>query len=268
MLNIILFNIFIILFILFIVMLLLIGVFLLVRGIQTKMNNIIIAAIGFIGLPIGFIGYFVFNLSGLFQEIFVFIAYISTVVFTNSTFYKRKKRGLNHYTNWILIITIILGVIQIILFVIPIFLGIKVYYLRVALDTLYTFITFNWLAWAAFQSYKRLKEYNVEPWIKVRYKLLGIFSFIISFNNIPEFFQPVGTAWGDSDNIVSLVVFGISAILAVSFSIGFFVAWIMPNWLKRKINKNYTPSEDKEYSEEELMQLIREQMDEESSSNN
>jgi hypothetical protein len=265
-LNAILFNTFVILFALFITMLFFIGIFLFLRGIQTKMNNIIIAGIGFIVLPIGLIGYFIFNLGGFFQEFFVFIAYVSTVVFTNLTFYKRKDRGIKNYTNWILFITIILGITQIILLALPVFFGVKVYYLRVSLDVVYSFMVFNWLAWAAFQSFKRLKNYNIAPWVEIRYKLLAIFSFIISFNNIPEFFQPIGTTWGDSDNIISLFVFGITAILAVSFSIGFFVAWIMPNWLKKRINKNYIPTEDKEYSEEELMRLIKSEMDEKSSS--
>ncbi|TFG18215.1 MAG: hypothetical protein EU531_00880 [Promethearchaeota archaeon] len=263
MLSEILFNTFALIFALFIIIILGVGFFLLVRGIQIKMCNIIIAAIAFIGLPIGFIGNVLFNLGGFFQEIFIFIAFNFTVVFTNLTFYKRKKV----YPTIVFAIVFILGVIQIALHALPLLFGINVYYLRVSLDLPYTLLTFNWLAWAAFQSYNRLNEYIIAPWVKLRYKLIAVFSFLISFNSIPEFFQPKGVYWGDPDNITSLIIFGITAILAISFSLGFFIAWIMPNWLKKKINKNYKPLEDKEYSEEELMEMIKTQLDDETRSN-
>ncbi|TFF97325.1 MAG: hypothetical protein EU541_08380 [Promethearchaeota archaeon] len=260
MLNLILFHIFLILNAIFIIIVFVVGIFLLIRGLQIKMTNIIIASIGFIGLPIGFIGYFVFNLSEVFQETFVYLAYLSTVIFTNLTFYKKKEREWINYTNIVLFSVIILGLIQILLLYIQIYLGIYVYYFRVALDFLYTFLTFFWLAWAAFQSYQRLKEYKIAPWIKLRYRLLWIFSLIISFNNVPEFFQPPGVQWGTSNNLISLIVFGTTAILGVIFAIGFLLAWIMPNWLKVKVKGDYTPSQDIQYSEEELMRLIKEQL--------
>lgn len=259
----ILFSIFVVLFALFIIIILGVGFFLLVRGIQKKMTNIILAGIAFIGLPLGFIGNVVFNLGPFFQEIFVLIAFIFTVLFTNLTFYKKKKL----YPNIVLIIVILLGSIQIVLHFLYSYSGLNLYYLRVVLDLPYTLLTFNWLAWAAFQSYRRLREYNIAPWIKLRYKLIAIFSFIISFNNVPEFFQPKGVNWGNPNNIISLAIFGTTAILVIAFSIGFFIAWVMPNWIKKKINKNYQPSEDKEYTEEELMQLIKTQMDDKANFN-
>jgi hypothetical protein len=227
------------------------------------MINILITGIGFIGLVIGFIGNIIFNLGPLFQEIFVFMAFNFTVIFTNLTFYRRKKV----YPNLVLAIIFILGMIQLSIHALSLIFGINIYYLRVSLDLPYTFITFNWLAWAAYRSYQGLKDYHIAPWLKLRYKLVAIFSFIISYHSIPEFFQPKGINWGDPDNIISLIVFGITAILGVSFAIGFFIAWIMPNWLKKKIDKNYQPLDDKEYSEKELIELIKKQMDEESSWN-
>jgi hypothetical protein len=94
--------------------------------------------------------------------------------------------------------------------------------------------------------------------------LIAFFSFIISFNNLPEFFQPKGVHWGDSENIISLILFGVTVILCVIFAMGFLIAWIMPNCFKKKINKNYKPAQDKEYSEEELMKLIKEELDQKS----
>lgn len=36
----------------------------------------------------------------------------------------------------------------------------------------------------------------------------------------------------------------------------------MPNWLKKYLNRNYQPVKDSEFTEEELMTLIRKQLSE------
>ncbi|MFX0058075.1 MAG: hypothetical protein ACFE85_16325 [Candidatus Hodarchaeota archaeon] len=235
---------------------LIVGFFFLIRGIQKKMNNLVVIAIGFVALPIGFIGNFLLNFGFLFQEFLVFFGFTLTVIFTNMTFHKNRKS----YPNLILAFAVILGIIQIIFHAIATFTPFNFYYERVLLDVPYTLLIFNWLSGSSYSAYKLLKNQDIEPWIKVRYKKVAIFSFILSFHNIPEFFQPVGTLWGDYDNAISLIVFGITAILAVAFSLGFACAWIMPNWLKRQFNKDYHPPKDIELSEEDLINLIKKQL--------
>jgi len=253
---IILFWIFAILLILFIVSLLVVGIFFLIKGNQNKMKNLVVIGIGFIAMVIGFIGSFVFNLGFAFQEVFVFIGFVLLVVFTNMTFYKGRKSK----AKVALIVTVILGSIQLILMTLHIYFSINTYYLRVTLDVPYTFLVFNWMAWSSYSAYQKIKNKNIQPWIKVRYKLVALVSFILSFNNIPEYFQPTGTQWGDPDNIISLAVFGTTAVISVIFAIGFGVAWLMPNRLKEFFNRNYQLLDEKEYTEEELMNLIREQL--------
>ncbi|MBY9003266.1 MAG: hypothetical protein KGD73_04790 [Candidatus Lokiarchaeota archaeon] len=234
------------------------GIFFVIKGINNKLINLIIIGIGFISLSLGFIGNFVFNLNGSFQEIFVFISFTSTTVFTNLTFYKnRKKIGL-----YILFSVICLGLIQLIIIFASLGGVSNIYYLRVSLDVPYTMIVFNWMAWASYSSYKKLKNEDIQPWIKIRYKLIAIFSFIISFNNIPEFFQPKGITWGDPSNPISLAVFGAMAILAVIFSIGFGLAWLMPKWFKNRLNKGYKTIVEKDLTEQELITLIEKQLKE------
>ncbi len=250
------FWIFAILLILFIVSLLVVGIFFLIKGNQNKMNNLIVIGIGFIAIVVGFIGSFIFNLGPIFQEIFVFIGFVLLVVFTNMTFYKgRKSKAIV-----VLIVTVILGTIQIILMIFQAYFSIYTYYFRVTLDVPYTFLVFNWLAWSSYSAYQKIKNKNIQPWIKVRYKLVAFVSFILSFNNIPEYFQPAGTTWGDPDNIISLAVFGTTAVISVIFAIGFSLAWLMPNRLKKFFNRNYQLLDEKEYTEDELMNLIREQL--------
>ena len=254
---IILFWVFAIMLIIFIVSLLGVGIFFLIKGNQNKMKNLIIIGIGFIAIVMGFIGNFIFNLGPIFQEVFVFLGYFLLVVSTNLTFYKDRKSK----KKVVLIVTVILGTIQLILMILQVHFSIKSYYFRVTLDIPYTFLVFNWMAWSSFSAYQKIKSKNIQPWIKVRYRLVAFVSFILSFNNIPEYFQPVGTTWGDSDNLISLIVFGTTAVISVIFAIGFSLAWMMPNRLKMFFNRNYELLDEKEYTEEELMILIREQLE-------
>jgi uncharacterized membrane protein YciS (DUF1049 family) len=66
--------------------------------------------------------------------------------------------------------------------------------------------------------------------------------------------------FGDPNYLESYIVFGIISIMAIIFAVGFALAWFMPGWFKRFLNKGYHAVEDKEYSEEELMDLIKREL--------
>jgi hypothetical protein len=234
-------------------------VFFFIKAKERKMKNLFIAGVGFIALPTGFIGDFGFNLGAVFLEIFVFICFVLAVVFTNMTFYKGREKE----AKIVLIITIILGIIQLILIANNSAIEINrpfEYYLRVSLDFLYIFLVFNWLGFSSYLAFRRFRDQEIEPWIKARYKMITVFSFIMSFHGIPIFFQPKGVLWGDPSNEISLLIFGITSIFTFIFSVGFLLAWLMPNWLKDKLNKEYEPKEDRVFSEEELMRIIKKQL--------
>lgn len=239
----------------FIATTLLISINFMVKCIKNKNKNLFITSLGFLSISIGFIGNFVLNLGELYLEICVFIGYILTVLFTNSTFYKDTKSK----AKLVLVCVIILGIIQISFFIIN---DRQLYYYRVILDVPYTLLVFNWLAFSSYRVYRRIKIENVQTWIKIRYKMIAIFSFILSLNNIPEFFQPRGTNWGDPTNMISLMVFGAMTIIVIIFSIGFSLAWFMPNSLKKFFNRNYTSVKEESISEEELTTLLRNQLSE------
>lgn len=255
----ILFWIFATLLMLFLSTLFTVGIFLLIKGIQRKMVGLSCLGIGFIVIPIGFVGNYILDIypGYLFQEIFITIGFILAVIFTNLTFHKNRKSP----AKLILIVVIVLAIIQLI------FHGMMsiertplIYYLKVSFDLPYNFLVFNWMAWSSYSAYKIVKNQDIEPWIKVRFRLISILSFIMSFHGIPEFFQPYDILWGTPSNLISVLVFGTTAVLAVIFSVGFFFAWIMPNWLKKYLNRNYQTVKDSEFTEEELMTLIRKQL--------
>lgn len=251
--------IFLILFLGFISILIVIGIIFIIKAIQKKMSNLLFLGIAFIGPPMGLIFYFVLGFIRIYQEFFIFIGFVCGVIFTNLTFYKDRMKK----ANFVLIIVIILGLIQILLFHLYGFIeGARTYhyYVRVSLDLPYILLSFNWLAYSCYTAYKRLEDQNIEPWIKMRYKLLAISSFIMSFHNIPEFFQPKNTPWGHADNLISIIIFGIAVIMSMVYVIIACLSWFMPNRLKNYFNGDFIREDDKEYNEDELMDLIKRQL--------
>ena len=65
---------------------------------------------------------------------------------------------------------------------------------------------------------------------------------------------------GDPSNLTSLIVLGFISTISLIFVVFFGLAWIMPNWLKNVLNRDYTPIEEESYSENELMELIKNQL--------
>ena len=249
-----------ILMLLFFVLVSIIGLFLLIRGYQRNLKNIITMGIAFLAMTIGFLMQFLIKQNGfLIREILSLIGFTFIIVFTNMTFYKHKS----HLSNYILIIGILLAINQ---FIFQLFVDYItpdnrfIHYTKIALDLPFNLLVFNWMAFAAYSSYIKLRAEQIAPWIKTRYKLIALSSFIMSFHSIPEFFQPFEIPMGDPSNLTSLIVLGFISAISIIFVILFGLAWIMPNWLKNLFNKEYSPVEEEYYSENELMELIKNQL--------
>lgn len=254
----ILYYLFLSFFIVFIGTLFIVGCFLLYRAEKTKLYNLIYIGLAFIFINIGLISNLMFNLGDIFQQCFILISYVLVTLFVNLTFHKNRR---SQISKLILLLVLSLGVIVVLFRVIRTSWNTALnYYLNVSLDVVYNLLTFNWMAWSSYSAYKHIKSQDIQPWIKTRYKMISFFSFILSLNVIPQLFQPWDVAWGDPNNPISLIVFGLMASNAITFSIGFLLAWIMPQWLKRFINKGYQSLEVKDFSEEELMDLIKKKL--------
>jgi hypothetical protein len=219
------------------------------------MRNLLYLGTGFIFIPIGFIGsaFIEHGWSIFFEEIFVSSGFILGTCFTNSTFHKIRKSP----ARLILILVINLAIVQII-FSISKSIGKTPlnFYISGAFDLIFTILTFDWMAWSSYSAYKRIDNKEIMPWIKVRYKIIAFTSFILSLHVIPEFFTPWNMDFINQNNFA----FGITAIMAIIFGVGMFLAWIMPDWFKNYLNKGYKPLEDKEFTEEELMELVKREL--------
>lgn len=261
----ILYSLFLTFFFVFIGTLFVVGLFLLYRAILTKLNNLIYMGLAFILIAFGIVSNLIFSLGDIFQQCFILVSYVLVIIFVNMTFHKNR----NTHSKFILIFVASLGIVVILLRVLRVIENTPLnYYLNVSLDVVYNLLTFNWMAYSSYSAYKLIKSQNIQPWIKIRYKMISIFSFILSLNVIPQLFQPWDIMWGDPSNTISLLVFGAMASNTIFFSIGFSLAWIMPQGLKKIINKDYQSIEEESFSEEELINLIKRELDKGGSTGN
>jgi len=179
------------------------------------------------------------------------------VLYTNLTFHKERGNKAKLMLILIIIVAIIHFYLKIRLIFEPSLFN---HYLQKSFDVALTLLVFNWMGWSSYSSYKRIKDQEIYPWIKARYKILSIFSILLSIQAIPEFFFTPGAEYRAPNDLYGVIVFGITSILAFSFSVANILAWTMPNWLKRYLNHGYQPSEDMEFSEDELMTIIKDQL--------
>ena len=250
-----------ILYIIFLIFLIIyLGVIIVVSGIfivgvyQTKLDSLLFGSICFILVVISQLGVFFLNFNILMERIFFTLHYLIAIFFVRSIFYKDRKS----LFSIILILTIIGAVIlNYVVFLRMMENSMLLYIIEVSLDFLLRFIIFVWLAWSSYSAYKKFKNVDFESWIKSRFKLTAIVALMVSLYNLNRFFLPWNVARADPNNTLSLMIFGITAAFAFIISIGFFLAWITPKWYKNYLNRDYEPSHKNEYTETEILEIIK-----------
>ena len=252
----ILYLIFLLFIITFLTTIMITGIFLLIRAYKTKLFNLVYAGMSWLLMGISNIGLVLFKINIVYSSIFGLTSFVLFVVFTNSTFHKEQKSLLPEV---ILITAILLAAFTWYLNLLRVLWNnpIEIYTAKSIIDCIFRLIVMNWMARSSYKVYKEIKEHDIEPWIKVRYKILYIFSPLLGLYAFVVMFQPWNVQFGDSNNLQSYIVFGIVAIIAIVFSIAFLLAWLMPSKFKNYLNKGYEPLESKEYSQEEIIEIFK-----------
>ena len=91
------------------------------------------------------------------------------------------------------------------------------------------------------------REY-VEPWIKSRYKLVIINKIAYLATGFSFFLS--GVLMADPEMSVFTYVIVLCQLIAITTD---FLAWIMPKWFMKYLNRNYVETPEKEMTEEEIM---------------
>ena len=237
------------------------GVFLFYRMLKTKLFNLFGLAMFFILYGIQFMGRFLFPF--IFAALYSQLCLLFLIIFIKNTFYKDSKS----FLPLIVIITFI--VLKIFSTIIALLYNFKIppsilinpsqffiYYLYVTLIVLEVTIPSIWLACNALKIYRRLENYDIEPWVKKRYLLIAIPSLLFAASAIASYLMPLEGGFEATHPVVSIFV----ASSFIIFSFGNLIAWIMPKKLKKYYNRNYEVPISEELSEKDLLDKIKSQL--------
>ena len=182
------------------------------------------------------------------------------VIFTKLTFFKYRK---SPFTIFVLILIIV----RTIDFIIRLNYNITVpmtselsesnllyyYYILFSISTSYL-LSHGWLGFVSIRYYWTLRSERIAPWIKKRYLLIAISSLIYCLSIFIYYLFPYHNVdiYAYPNIIYSYILVG----LTIFYSIGMFIAWIMPQKLKRYFDKDFQLGEEQEFTEEELMERI------------
>ena len=242
------------------------------KMIQTKRYNLIPLILFFIINSIRFIFFVMIPSLILINLILIQFPNILLVIFIKLTFHRHKKSGFK-------IILISLIIIRTIDCIIRLNFRISVpmsYLLDESLLIYYYYILFSitasflcshlWLGLVALRYYTSIKDVNIEPWIKKRYQILGLTSIFYSFTIFIYYLVPYNVigVFAYPNIILMYIILGVT----LFYSIGMFLGWVMPRRLKKYFNKDFSDIAEKEYSEDELMELIKKELDDKGSMTN
>ena len=136
-----------------------------------------------------------------------------------------------------------------------------IFYFYILFSITYSFLVSHfWLGYVALRYYNSIKSASIEPWIKRRYQIIGLGSLIYGLSIFIYYLIPydvIGTF-----SFPNIIYTYMILIFTLYYSLSMFIAWIMPNWLKKRFNKGFELIKDEEYSENELLDLIKRQLKE------
>lgn len=203
----------------------------------------------------------------IFYKLIIFLPNLSLILFTYYTFHREKKNIL-----WIFVLMfIILKLTDFLLlyhfrFSIPMTEELQsgqvpLYYLNLAVVASVILLSNLWLGISSLSYYSKIRNEKIKPWIKFRYFIVGMASIILSANGVAYLFMPPEVN-GFSEP--GAIIIGIIILLnSLIFSFSSIIAWVMPEWLKEFIDRNYESERELEIPDKQLIQTIRNQLNEE-----
>jgi hypothetical protein len=230
--------------------------------IKLKQFNLFFLALFFFLNPLEIIFILIIGSSAIINM----LSNISLVIFTKYTFFREKKSPF-------LFLLILLVIVKVSDLIIKLFIPFSIplnfvltpseipfFYVYLILTSSSVLLSYLWLGLASLKYYKLIKVENIEPWIKKRYQIIGYFSIIISLNSIIYLLIPSNTY--DWEAIFPFTLGLLLTINTTIFSLSNLIAWIMPQRLKNYYNKDYQRIIEEDFSEDELMNTIKRQLEE------
>ena len=238
------------------------GLFLLLRMQKTRLYNLAGLVLFFLLFPMQLIAQFVFPF--LIYAMITCTGYIFLLFFIKYTFF----RDCDSPFILIFIVMLVLRISDFFIrvlyeFTIPessvLEIGqLPIYYTFMVIVALESMIPSSWLTLAASTTHKKIKDEDLEPWIKKRYVLIKISSIIFAIGGFVLIFWPTGSlGLTPTETLINLVYSLSIGNVLILFAITSLIGWVMPNKIKTYFNKGYEPLEEKEYTKGEIITIIK-----------
>ena len=235
--------------------------FLLFRTIRIKQLNLIPLVLFFFLNPLEILLVLLVGTSNIVNM----FSNISLVLFTKYTFFRDRKS----IFMYLLVSLIIVKVTDFILkLYIPFSLPLRFvvspseipyFYLFLVVSSLSILLSYPWLGLTALRYYHSIKTRDIELWIKIRYKLIGYSSLIITINSVLYLLMPINTYnWEQLNSFIIVLLITIDTTI---FSLANLFAWVMPKTLKTFFNRHYQGVKEEDLTEDEIMNKVREDLD-------
>ncbi len=123
---------------------------------------------------------------------------------------------------------------------------------------LWTVVPFGWVMISAHKARIGLEKQDVEPWITKRLLLVEIYSFFTAIVSLPDLIDSL------ADYQITSQMESLQFLIMLIFVTLSFLAWYMPDSLKKRLNRNYEATikeEEKEIaelSEEDILNQLTE----------
>jgi len=237
------------------------GGFLLIRMLQTRLYNLFGLVMFFILYPITIL--FSVYFDNIFSLMLINTYYPFLALFVKNTFYKEDKKFFLSLLIFIIGLRIYEFCIRLIfhfesLLFPPTDAFSAIFFYSVILITyLQPILAFSWLMIASLTTYKNLKGKNIKPWIKTRYLMITISSFIFLLEVINAIIIRIRQAYMDVFSIY------FSVLVISLFSITNLIAWIFPKLFQRS-----KQIDAEEISEKEILMRIKEELSRKESNGN
>ena len=180
------------------------------------------------------------------------------ILFIEETFYKGRKSIYKLVMGIIIpggLICVILTTVSGLLFGYDLTIRVFLYQIYGVIFGILVMIIVTWLFIAAFEAYKEIKDdNNVEPWIKMRYKITIVYAINTIIIGILFVINPYDTITVIGSVEITLLLINLLEFIQI---LGEFFAWYMPDRLKRYFNRKYIVEETEDLSEEEIMKQLR-----------
>jgi len=239
------------------------GIYLLWRITKTRLHHITCLSAFFLITIIEFVirmAYSAENETGIVGGITVIyysiniISYLFLLIFVKYTFYLHRKSPFRILITTAIIAKIIYTITSVMY---EIEFNLQIRHVSKGCAIYIIAISSLWLAYSSLSFYKSMKKTEIQEWIKKRYLIIGISAIILAAQAIPTALTPYNASLEDPFMGVLSII---HVILNVSFAFLSFVAWVMPKQIKHYLNRSFQMIEEKEFSEEELLAIIGQEL--------